>query len=661
MEPAEIRWEGRTAYSPRFEDTYYSSNGGLDETRHVFLDGNDLPRRFDGAARFAIGELGFGTGLNFLEASRQWLARSRPAGRLHFVSCELHPVQASDIARIAEAWPEHGALAAELAWRWPEAMPGFRRVELASGRVVLTLLFGDARRTLPQLEGLFDAWFLDGFSPSRNPALWGDDVLREVARLSRSDATAATYSAAGHVRRALEDAGFATERVPGYGHKRHMTRAYRRGTSDGVRTSEPWFAIGDAAAPDRAMVVGGGLAGCLAAERLSARGARVTLVERATEPASGASGNPAAIHMPVVTRERHPMGRLSFAAFAALRDAIRTADRAGHPVRRLDCGVVFAARDGAVADRFHSGLAEYLGPASLLRGVTASEASERAGISLAEGGLLFETAGILDPRSLCASALARAGDLTRVRFESEAVGLVREEGEWVARDDAGHELARAPVAVLACGPDVARFPGSSAIPLRAVRGQIASVPATEGSAALRTVVCRNGYLTPAWEGRHVIGATFDRRTFGSELRESDHRELVERVRSWSEGLADLPAMPMSGRASVRSETPDRIPTLGPVPDPERFTETYGDLHHGRHWKEYPEAPLLPGLWMSAAHGSRGVLTSGLGAELIASQLFGEPWPIERDLGHGVHPARFVIRDFRRAPGTRRWTDPKPNA
>lgn len=207
---AELEWrDGVIPVSRRFDDPYFSLQGGLDETRHVFLAGNDLPARF--ADGFHVAELGFGTGLNFLATLQAWRA-ARITGRLHFTSFEAYPMATDDLVQ---------ALAP-----FADALPVDTLTKgVAADEVTLTVIKGDARDTLPMWQGRADAWYLDGFSPAKNPELWNPDLMRAVADHTARGGTAATYTAAGHVRRSLELAGFAVERVAGFGRKRHMTRA----------------------------------------------------------------------------------------------------------------------------------------------------------------------------------------------------------------------------------------------------------------------------------------------------------------------------------------------------------------------------------------------------------------------------------------------------
>lgn len=212
-QPPDLDWrDDRIPVSRQFDDPYFSLAGGLDETRHVFLAGNGLPGRLrDG---FHVAELGFGTGLNLLALQMA----HHGAGHLHYTSFEAFPMPAADVARALQAFPEVA-----------EVSGPFLR-QLAAGATVIdlpgltaTIILGDARQTLPTWAGQADAWFLDGFSPAKNPELWSPDLMADVGRHTAPGGTFATYTAAGHVRRALGEAGFTVTRQPGFGRKRHMS------------------------------------------------------------------------------------------------------------------------------------------------------------------------------------------------------------------------------------------------------------------------------------------------------------------------------------------------------------------------------------------------------------------------------------------------------
>jgi len=216
---ANVDWrDSGVPVSQQFDDPYYSLDNGMAETQHVFLQGNDLPERFEDG--FHVAELGFGTGLNFLVTLKAW-RDANIKGRLRFSSFEAYPLPIDDLRKALEAFDglptdifveNNGRLATQING------PDFD----------LHIIEGDARQTLPDWDGRADAWFLDGFSPAKNPELWGEALLMQVGLHTATNGTFATYTAAGFVRRALDEAGFDLERTPGFGRKRHMTRGTLR-------------------------------------------------------------------------------------------------------------------------------------------------------------------------------------------------------------------------------------------------------------------------------------------------------------------------------------------------------------------------------------------------------------------------------------------------
>ncbi len=213
---AELDWRaGDVPVSVRFDDPYFSLDDGLAETRYVFLDGNHLPDRF--CAGFHVAELGFGTGLNFLATWAAWEATGMSAA-LHFTSFEAFPMSGQEMARALAAFPEVQPWTERLLEQWTPKGGSFDL-----GTAVLQVIAQDARSALPTWDGQADAWFLDGFSPAKNPELWEEGLMAEVGRHTKPGGTVATYTAAGFVRRGLTAAGFAVERRPGFGRKRHMT------------------------------------------------------------------------------------------------------------------------------------------------------------------------------------------------------------------------------------------------------------------------------------------------------------------------------------------------------------------------------------------------------------------------------------------------------
>lgn len=606
-----------TPWSEAYGDVYHSVAGAAGQARHVFLEGNGLPARWQGRERFTILETGFGLGLNFLATWRAWKDDARRPARLDFVSVEKHPFRAQDLAELHAPHAEFAALSAELRAAWPVLVPGVQRLEFERGRVVLTLALGDATEVLPHLRLAADAIYLDGFTPSRNPDLWTPALLKRVARLAAPGATAATWSVATDVRHALEGAGFELEKRPGYGGKREMLAA--RAT----RTTE----LSPRARARRAIVIGAGMAGAGACERLAARGWSVVLLEKNAGPAEEGSGNHAGTFHPLVTADDSVFARMTRAATLHWSAAWRALEESPLAPRWSRCGVLQLARDEREDDAQRRALEALGAPAEYAAGVDAKAASELAGMPVSVGGVWFPQSGWIRPPSLVRALLARCGDALEARYGCAVAALDREGDEWVACDAAGDELARAPVVVIATAHDALRLAPDPSVRLRRVRGQVSLLPA-ERFAALRAVVLRGGMVLPPVDGLTVVGASFDFDDEEPASRIEDHEGNLQRLERILPGMAaGFDAATLEGRVGWRATVPDRLPMIGAIDDARG-----------------------PGLYGAFAYGSRGLLWAGLGGELLASLADGNPLPLDGKLADAVAPGRFAKRARLRAGG-----------
>ena len=508
-----------------YGDLYFSAQDGLAESRAVFLEGCALPGAWRGRRRFVVGELGFGTGLNILALLDLWRRTGPPRGRLHIFSVEAHPITAQDAARALANWPELSQVAGPLLARWPGQAHGLHRVDLPEFSAILDVAVMQVEPALAGWSGRADAWFLDGFAPAANPAMWRDEVLSLVAQRSAPGARAATFTVAGQVRRGLAAAGFAVEKRPGFGRKRERLEARLPG------------APAELASPRRVAVVGAGIAGAAAARAVRALGGEAVIVE-AEAPGAGGSGNPAALVTPRLDAGLGPPAQLFAQAFR--RAAAFYEDLPDTIIAR---GVLQLATQPRDADRF----ATIAGS-----GLFEPQTMEATGDGLAQhGALVVEPAAVL-------------GAWAPETVSGVVHALRREAGGWTLLDADGREIVSADVVIVAAAMASAGLcPG---LPLRPFRGQASFVRtlAEPPPAAMAW----GGYLVPTREGV-LFGATYDKDDTGTDARPADHSRNLATLAAVRPYLAErLAAQPLEGRASIRATTPDRAPIAGAAPDGE---------------------------------------------------------------------------------------------
>ncbi|ALN18424.1 bifunctional tRNA (5-methylaminomethyl-2-thiouridine)(34)-methyltransferase MnmD/FAD-dependent 5-carboxymethylaminomethyl-2-thiouridine(34) oxidoreductase MnmC [Ectopseudomonas mendocina] len=641
---AQLDWdEHGQPLSRSYGDVYFSRANGLEETRHVFLAHNQIIERcqaLPAGGRLVIGETGFGTGLNFLCAWQAFSEHAPHDARLHFVSVEKFPLALADLQRALALWPELAPYAEQLLAQYRAIHPGFQRLLLDGGRVALTLMIGDVLDCLPQLDAKVDAWFLDGFAPSKNPEMWTDTLFAELARLSAPGTTLATFTSAGFVRRGLIAAGFAVVRVKGFGHKREMLAGPFQAQQ--MQRPVPWFARPVLPTGERqAVVIGAGLAGCATAASLAARGWRVTVLERHDDIAREASGNPQGVLYLKLSAHGTALSRLIVAGFGHTR---RLLERLQRGVDWDTCGVLQLAFDAKEAERQSKLAAAF--PNDLLHPLTKDKAEQHAGIGLPAGGLFYPDAGWVHPPALCRQLVQHP--LIELRPYQEALSLSRRDDRWRVE---GHNgvLAEAPVLVLACAAEIGRLLSDANLPLKRIRGQISRLPVSKSSSALRTVVCAEGYVAPPREGEHTLGASFDFHNDDLTPSVAEHAGNLELLREISTDLAErldvqtLDPATLQGRAAFRCTSPDYLPLVGPLAEQQAFNEAYAVLT--KDARQVPETPCpwLDGLYINSGHGSRGLITAPLSGELIAAWLEDEPLPVPRDVAEASHPNRFMLR------------------
>ncbi|WGL17477.1 bifunctional tRNA (5-methylaminomethyl-2-thiouridine)(34)-methyltransferase MnmD/FAD-dependent 5-carboxymethylaminomethyl-2-thiouridine(34) oxidoreductase MnmC [Microbulbifer bruguierae] len=668
---ANLQWrEDGQPVSSAFDDIYFSSASGLEETRYVFLAQNNLTERWTALENngvFTIGETGFGTGLNFLAAWQLWQATAPASAHLHFVSVEKFPLRRDDLARALTLWPELAEFSTQLLRQYPAYLAtGVHRLNFGD-KVHLTLIIDEAssgfQRLLlddPPRDRAIDAWFLDGFAPAKNPDMWSEALFRTIADLSTERATFATFTCAGIVKRGLKGVGFALEKVPGFGHKREMLRGSFSASlseadhSEHAHKTTPWHL--PEYTPKRAgniAVVGAGIAGACAARALAERGFDVTVFEQGDAPGSGASGNDQGILYAKLSPKPGPNGDFNLLALQfAQRYYPALCPQAVHFDGLLQLAQTDKERQLQQQIVQHLCLQK---DSELAQPVTDDEASALAGVPLAMPGLYFPQAGWLQPKRVCTTLLQHPN--IHIRFTSKVHSARKKDGQWhlgVEKNQSVQEPGteqQAYDALILCSANFnCDFEQTTPLPLQPIRGQVSFARATAQSSQLNIALCGEGYIAPAHEGdqgqQHSFGATFKLKQTDTAIREDEHQENLTTLATLLPEISQsFAAQKLGGRAALRAATPDYLPMAGPVADWEGLEQTYSALRKNRKQLIDRRAPYQHNLYVLAGLGSRGFTYAPLAAEVIAAWISGEVIPVSEDLVKALHPMRFAIRNL----------------
>ncbi|KTC93680.1 MULTISPECIES: bifunctional tRNA (5-methylaminomethyl-2-thiouridine)(34)-methyltransferase MnmD/FAD-dependent 5-carboxymethylaminomethyl-2-thiouridine(34) oxidoreductase MnmC [Legionella] len=650
IETANLQWRDGLPFSQAFADIYFSKENGLAETRHVFIDGNKLIERWQNLSNesFLIAETGFGLGLNFLLTWSLWLEHAPKTARLHFFSCEKYPLTKEELERCLNLWPELKEQANQLIESYPVLTPGFHHLQFEQGRINLTLMLGDATTCYKhqlicgdiELEqqlrtNYIDAWFLDGFAPAKNPEMWSTDLLQIIALLSKPGTTLATFSAAAAVKNNLQTVGFQVEKIKGFGAKRAMVIAqFQKALCANKKLrSTPWHSARHSPAANKtAIVLGAGLAGCYTAHALAKRGWQVNLIDASDRVGQGASGNRQAVLYPKLSAYRSPLTQFMLTAFLfASREYQQLLKN--QSIGQLSGLLQFAfnERERAAQESLSSWLAAYPELGML---VDAQQASSITGIELAAGGLLIPKSGWIDSQALC-QLLHKTPGIHWIpnTFVPE---LIFKEGKWQAGESSAEIL------VIANGYQAKQFMQTNHLPLKTIRGQMTMIASNKHSAKLKIPLCADGHVLPEQEGMHAIGASYQLESVNKEIDFADDLANLNK-------LTKIPAaIPWADEiknnwAGIRAATTDYMPLVGAVPDSELFSSRFSSLaSNSKRWISEPGL-YLPGLFLCAGFGSRGLTTIPLCAEWLAAHINNDPNFITTSMTQSLSPARFLLK------------------
>lgn len=643
IQRAELNWrEDGQPVACQFDDTYFSVDDGLSETRHVFLQHNGLPERFataDCPTNFRIIETGFGTGLNFLASWQAFAEHGQ--GYLHFTSVEKFPLDRQQLQQALALWPELAPFAEQLLEQYPPLVEGVHHLHWPEHNVRLTLIFADIADALPELQGPVHAWYLDGFAPAKNPQMWNDGLFQQLRRLSQPGSSLATFTAAGFVKRALRGAGFSVRKVPGFGRKRDMLAATFNHSCGPERRSgwwlKPWQRLPTPSTSRCVTVIGAGLAGCASARALAERGYQVTLVD-GKGIANGASGNPqGGLYIKLAADDNAVHSEFYRSAYLLALGSVKQqlGPSCNNPHWR-QCGVLQLAYNDGEQQRQQRFIERQQPSKELVYALDQNRASELAGLDLPTGGLFFPQAGWVSPGDYCRALASHPN----IEFKQVQVSQISYHPGWTIQASGGNWHSEQ--VVIATAHDAKHLLPNAYLPVKSIRGQL-SLLDSNGLLSPQVVLCARSYMPPAHQQQVCLGATYHLNDPEPEVRSGDHLQNLAHLQDF--GLQADDNQILGGRVGFRCTTPDYLPMAGPVVDQQTFLQDFAPMVKNAKQVPQVDMPYLPGLWLNIGHGSRGLASAALCGELIAAQMDGDGLPTSTRVADALSPNRFLLRDM----------------
>ncbi|EQA63655.1 bifunctional tRNA (5-methylaminomethyl-2-thiouridine)(34)-methyltransferase MnmD/FAD-dependent 5-carboxymethylaminomethyl-2-thiouridine(34) oxidoreductase MnmC [Leptospira alexanderi] len=649
-----LSWKNNhTPVSDRFDDIYFSPENGLEETKHVFIGGNDLPNRWRNSNiqnSFCILELGFGTGLNFFTTWKEYLEHKNRF-RLHFISVEKFPLSREEISKAISAFSELEEIKEEFLYSYQNLIPGMNYFRFLEGKIRLTLFLGNVADALCEISGKVDAIFLDGFAPSKNPEMWEESVLGNLKNVSKPGTTFSTFTVARTVRDSLSSAGFTLEKRPGFGRKKEMlTGKYSNHpfeTKESIPKEKPWCKRSDPESQIKtAAIVGAGIAGSTLAYSLSKRGIQVFLIDP-SGIANETSGIPRAISHPHLTKTP---GSVSLFTLRAFRYALFFLSSFADKDQFGKVGLFHGVTEEMNPERFRKSIENHRLTEEIASWKPNDSDFHKNNQFIKEIGVFFENGFWTQPGSIARKCADQPGIKL---IQATANSFERTETFWKLGLKESNQKILAD-SVIFCNSYLigklvsSLFEGEEIFPINKVRGQLISLKETENSSRVPNILCAEHYLTPSVQGEHILGSTFDEFDLNPEPRKEDTDLLLQYVQTKYPTLRFDSNCVLSEKTGFRAQTPDRFPIIGPIFDPKAFRETYKEIDLPRNQrKTFPNLKAIPNLYVFGGLGSRGVLSSFLGAEILASLILGEPAPVESSILESLHPARFLYRRIRK--------------
>jgi tRNA 5-methylaminomethyl-2-thiouridine biosynthesis bifunctional protein len=629
------------------------NSSAIDTIHSAFINPSRLQERWQQhEGSFTLVETEFGSGLNFILTWLEWVAfqetqnqtksQQKKSNHLHFISIEKSPLDRDQLIQALALFPQLKHLSDQLITEYPLLVKGFHSLQFKDQNLSLTLIFDDINSALPQLNGPVDAWYLDGFTPSKNPDMWTDTLYESIAQLSKENTTITTSAANEDIHCRLNAAGFKMDKVSDFNIK--PERMY----GEFIRSQGPLASTFDHIKPwlkpkpitiKKIAIIGAGIAGCTTAYALARRGIAVTVIDKhgiATE----ASGNPqGAMYAKLAAGEAthseiYVQGYLQ--SLRWLQQHLKTGDGWDN------CGLIQLASTEKEALRQKKFIANTHYPKQLLHSINTEQASEISGVTLSNGGLFFPEAGWVSPLRLCQQLVKHP----LITVEKQHV---EDLAEFKKNNDYSH-------VIIACANQSQKLLENCYLPTKSIRGQLTYLEQTadkpQPPAGLKTVLCGKGYIAPAHQGKFCLGASYNIKDDETQMRLSDHQKNFDYLEDFGpefqqlhRELKEQAAESFPGRTGFRCTTPDYLPMAGPLIDEPAFDHEFTAIR--KNLARYPrqEVKFHQGLYVNIGHGSRGLTSAPLCAELIASYICGENFPIAKSHAESLLPARFFIREM----------------
>lgn len=564
--------------------------GDIDECEHVFINGNNLEKRFQDLkpySKFYISEIGFGIGLNFLITCKAWLNYTQQNQVLEFYSFDKYIFQLNDFKKFISSSPELKKYSAEFIKSYPKNIEGIQKISLFEGRVSLNLVIGDLTETQEYIKSMthIDAWFLDGFSPPKNPDLWSKELINTIGNSCYESSTFSTYTSSGLVKRNLIDSNFTVYKTKGFSGKRHMLQ----GNSLSKISSKGPYA-------KKVAVIGSGITGCILSYLLAQKGIEVDLYEQSESICSGASSHELLVTYPRLSAYDTAYGRFNLLSYLYATNFYKNLKTKSWK----KTGVLILNHDKETQKK-QKALIERRSDGDIYQYVDALEASNLSGIDIKYDGLYFNEAGYILPNELCKFLVKslKINIFTNSKIENLS------SNDKKTHFTIGKQHFEYDDVCLCTGSDSTKLVNVDGFSTK--RGQVSHIESSEKISQINLPICAKGYISPIVNNIHIVGSSYSNHGH-TEITDEEHLSNMTNLKI----ILDDDAKVKSGKAGLRAVSKDHMPVVG----------------------------KKDGIFLNTCHGSRASVSAPICAEIISSLITNDSLPLQSRELSSLSPLRF---------------------